>query len=119
MKYFTKKGDPKLFSCSCGECNAKPSPRLLFLLQEARKYAGIPFMINSGPRCPEHNAKEGGSVTSEHITGEAADIRCLNSMDRFTMIQAALHVGFTRVGISKDFIHLGVRNSQQSVVWLY
>lgn len=30
--------------------------------------------INSGYRTPEHNAKVGGSITSQHIKGEAVDI---------------------------------------------
>jgi zinc D-Ala-D-Ala carboxypeptidase len=29
--------------------------------------------INSGYRTPEHNAKVGGSITSQHIKGEAVD----------------------------------------------
>jgi len=35
-----------------------------------------PIIINSGYRCLELNAAIGGSKTSQHMTGEAADIIC-------------------------------------------
>jgi len=119
MKYFTEKGDPMLFSCPCGECDIRPSPRLLFLLQGARAEAGVPFTVTSGPRCEEYNKLVGGVPASEHITGEGADISCLSSSSRFSMISAALHTGFTRIGIGSNFIHMGSGDGPQNVIWLY
>ena len=43
-------------------------------LQIIRNKVGVPIKINSGYRSPEHNTKIGGSKTSQHLLGKAADI---------------------------------------------
>lgn len=43
-------------------------------LDPIREVFGDPIMVTSGYRCPELNAACGGSPTSEHKTGFAADI---------------------------------------------
>lgn len=44
------------------------------LLQPIRNAYGKPIIISSGYRCPKLNSKIGGSKTSQHMKGEAADI---------------------------------------------
>ena len=44
------------------------------LLQKIRDKYGKPMHINSGYRCPKLNSKVGGSKTSQHMNGSAADI---------------------------------------------
>ena len=44
------------------------------ILQPVREYMGIPIRINSGFRSARVNAAVGGSRTSQHSKGEAADI---------------------------------------------
>ncbi len=44
------------------------------LLQPIRKSYNKPIIITSGYRCPALNAKVGGSRTSQHSKGQAADI---------------------------------------------
>lgn len=44
------------------------------LLNPLRELYGKPIYINSGYRCPELNKKVGGSKTSDHLYGYAADI---------------------------------------------
>ena len=48
---------------------------------------GDPLIINSGYRCPALNAAVGGVATSQHMIGEAADIRCENRKEAEQMIQ--------------------------------
>ena len=43
------------------------------VVQKVRDHFGV-TTINSGYRCPELNAAVGGSATSQHCHGEAADI---------------------------------------------
>ena len=43
-------------------------------LDAIRAYYNKPLIINSGYRCPDVNTKVGGSNTSQHLTGNAADI---------------------------------------------
>ena len=48
---------------------------LVAILQKVRDHFGVSVTVNSGYRCPTHNAKVGGaSKTSYHMTGQAADI---------------------------------------------
>ena len=44
------------------------------VLQKIRDRYGKPMHINSGYRCPKLNSKVGGSKTSQHMNGSAADI---------------------------------------------
>ena len=115
MRYF--KVDE--FECPCcGENNINPD--LLVALDNARDIAEIPFVIESGFRCVEHNRAVGGKEDSSHLTGLAADIRATTSTDRYLILNALLFVGFTRIGIGKTFIHADIdRTKSQEVVWVY
>ena len=119
MKHFTRKGDSLLFSCPCG-CGLKPTSLLLSLLDATRTRAKVSMRVTSGPRCAAYCESRGWSTTSEHTLGTAADIYCRGSMKRKSIIQAALEAGFTRIGIGKDFIHLGYSETHtQNIIWLY
>ena len=49
------------------------------VLEPLRAYANCPILINSGYRCPQLNAAVGGSRRSQHMKGEACDIRITDS----------------------------------------
>lgn len=44
------------------------------VLDPLREAYGKPIKVNSGYRCPKLNKAVGGSATSQHMTGQAADI---------------------------------------------
>lgn len=44
------------------------------ILDPLREAYGAPIYVNSGYRCPVLNRAVGGSASSQHLTGEAADI---------------------------------------------
>lgn len=44
------------------------------VLDPAREALGKPITVNSGFRCPLHNAAVGGVPNSQHLRGEAADV---------------------------------------------
>lgn len=46
------------------------------VLEPVRERLGKPIVVNSGFRCPVHNAAVGGVANSQHMKGEAADITC-------------------------------------------
>ena len=48
---------------------------LVVLLQCIREHFGKPITITSGYRTAAHNAKVGGSKSSQHLLGRAADIQ--------------------------------------------
>ena len=70
------------FKCRCcgsnGTLQAVSNTRALVenVLDPAREKLGAPIVVNSGYRCPKHNAAVGGVTNSQHMKGEAADIRC-------------------------------------------
>lgn len=114
---------PQEFWCHCGraDCNGKrdPSPDLVKKLENMRLLFMRPLIINSGIRCPAENLAAGGVDGSEHLTGEAADLACLDSRNRYDMLHAAFTV-FKRVGVGVGFIHVGVSPTHdQRVCWLY
>ncbi len=95
-------------------------PEFVEMLDEARGLAGIPFRINSGFRTPEHNKKVGGVPNSSHLKGGAADISCLSTSARWKIVTAGMKAGFTRIGIGKTFVHLGLSPTKtQNVIWTY
>ena len=104
--------------CHCGKNNIDPD--LVILLNEARELAKIPFVVSSGCRCGAHNRKVGGSPNSSHRTGLAADIEAGDSNTRFIIIQSLLQVGFSRIGIGRDFEHVDIDHGKDSMVaWIY
>jgi len=53
------------------------------ILQPLRDALGSPLKINSGYRCPSLNKAIKGSLTSQHMTGQAADIIDLTHGNEF------------------------------------
>lgn len=97
-------------------------PELVEKLDKARDLAGVPFIIESGFRTPEHNKEVGGVENSAHTKGLAVDLRCNSSVNRFKIVFALLNVGFKRIGISykRNFIHADIDTSlPQEVIWGY
>lgn len=93
----------------------------LFMLDEARDIAQVPFRITSGVRSISHNKAVGGTENSSHLRGKAADIACTDSATRFRIVAALLAVGFDRIGIGETFIHVDNDDEIKTpgVVWLY
>lgn len=117
LKYFKKEE----FACHCGCGSEDMNPGHMKQLDQARGLAGIPFKINSGYRCSEHNRAIGSKDTSSHLRGWATDIETGDdSRCRFLILRALIVVGFRRVGIAKTFIHVdNDPDKDQKVGWLY
>jgi len=56
------------------------------VLDKVRELHGKPITVNSGYRSPLVNKKVGGSSTSQHVKGEAADIIQLKRIKRFSTL---------------------------------
>ena len=101
------------------EIETNMNNNLLFVLDEAREFAGIPFVINSAYRSPTH-PESIKNPTSSHIKGLAVDIKATDSTTRFKIIEALISVGFTRIGIADTFIHVDLDfDKTQDVIWTY
>jgi len=101
------------------EIETNMNKNFLFVLDEAREFAGIPFIINSAYRSPTHPLSI-KNPTSSHIKGLAVDIKATDSTTRFKILEALLSVGFTRIGIANTFIHVDLDfDKTQDVIWTY
>lgn len=101
------------------EIEANMDKKFLFVLDEAREFAGIPFIINSAYRSPDH-PESIKNPTSSHIKGLAVDIKATDSATRFKIVEALVSVGFTRIGIADTFIHVDLDfDKTQNVIWTY
>ena len=88
-------------------------------LDKAREFAGIPFIINSAYRSPEH-PESIKNPTSSHIKGLAVDISVKDSVKRFKVLNALIAVGFNRIGVADTFIHVDLDlDKSQNVIWTY
>ena len=63
------------FRCKDGSDEILVDEALVLLLQCIREHFGKAVTITSGYRTPAHNAKVGGSKSSQHLLGRAADIQ--------------------------------------------
>ena len=75
MKHFTDK-ELRCKCCSQLPPGAKENLEALVdnVLDPAREQYGSPIHVNSGFRCPLHNAAVGGTAKRQHLLGDAADI---------------------------------------------
>ncbi len=81
------------FECRDGSHQVVLHSELLEKLQSLRSALGRSVIINSGYRNPEHNRRVGGSPTSLHLQGMAADIRVQGMRPR-ELVTAARAAGF-------------------------
>jgi len=122
MRYFTYEEFNSPDDRNSGEMM---DPDFLAMLDEARDCAGIPFIITSGFRTVSHNKKlikEGytASSNSSHLLGLAADIYCTDSRSRYIILDALQEVGFTRIGVAPNFLHVDLDiNKPQHRIWVY
>jgi zinc D-Ala-D-Ala carboxypeptidase len=105
------------FECPCCK-QAKMDQIFLNMLDHAREFAQVPFIINSGYRCDQHN-REVGSTSNNHTSGRAADIACKDGPTRLRIVSALLKAGFKRLGIAKTFIHVDSNDGSPESIWLY
>lgn len=79
------------FRCKCGGkyCNGYPAEMqeaVVKIADAAREHFGRPGHVVSGLRCEKWNAHEGGVANSQHMFGEAIDLR-IDGVDSETLRQ--------------------------------
>jgi hypothetical protein len=89
-------------------------------LQKVRVELG-PMRITSGFRHSTHPIEAKKMRPGEHTFGMCCDVACNNGADRFRLVTIALKHGFTRIGIAKTFVHigLGAPGLPNNVIWEY
>ena len=83
--------------------------RLSEFLQTIRNELHLPIIVNSAYRSPEVNANVGGVLSSYHVKGLAADIKCAD-MDK---LLAVLHSHLM------DIDQLGIYYNNNTQLWFH
>ena len=105
------------FRCRDGTDTIMIDEGLVVLLQCIREHFGKPITITSGYRTAEHNAKVGGSKSSQHLLGRAADIQVAGvSPDAVAAYAESLMPGWggvgrypVKAGRTKGWVHVDTR----------
>lgn len=100
------------FDCKCGKCNKVVLDlKLIKMLQKIRDHFNASVNVNSGYRCAAHNKAVGGSNSSHHLKGMAADIR-VEGIEPIEVAKYAESIGIKRIGLYEgdkegNFVHIG------------
>ncbi len=106
---------------ACPHCGVNGCQQALVDALEAfRAAVGMPVIIDSAYRCPEHNAAVGGALSSQHLFGLAADIRVngKSAADLESIARAIPAIkGIGRSTPPMTYLHIDVRNTPAE--WCY
>lgn len=100
-----------------GKCNMDPA--FLVVLETLRVRVGVKFIITSGYRSPEYNAKlKGAAHQSMHTLGIAVDVshEQWDGITKHRFLRIACELGFS-VGIYPKHFHIDLRTEPQ-VLWI-
>lgn len=128
MKYFTIKELCKSSTADQYKINNQPDETIVnnlstlvnTILDPLREAYGKPIIVTSGYRCPELNIKVGGSKTSQHVQGLAADISGGSKAENRKLFQLAqsLDLPFDQLIDEYNFswIHISYRPKNRKQV---
>jgi uncharacterized protein YcbK (DUF882 family) len=103
-------------SCSLQDMNQDA----VNFLDRMRDIAGIPVVLNSAYRSKAYELGKKRTGTGAHTLGRAFDIRCIDDGTRWKLIDAAIQVGCTRIGVAKTYVHVDFSPVHtQGVIWTY
>lgn len=94
------------------------------LLEQVREVVGGPLIVSSGVRCPELNARVGGSKNSQHMRCEAADIvpKHISVADAFGLVHQS-SIMFDQLILEyaggKHWIHISYSHSPRRETLIY
>jgi len=105
------------FNCQySGENEMKDS--FLQKIDQLRYMCAFPFVITSGYRSADHPIEAKKDTPGTHAQGIAADIQVNSGAEKYKIVQNALAIGFTGIGIADTFVHVDTRTTTP-VIWTY
>ena len=117
FKYF------KLEDFDCQETgDNEMDAEFIHKLDQLREACGFPFIITSGFRSKDHSIEKRKEKAGTHAQGIAADIKVSTGNQRYKIVEQAIQMGFTGVGIARTFIHVDSRivgADKAPVMWCY
>ena len=118
MSKLSENFDSSEFKCHC--CGELPkngiNHALIELLQAIRDKLGSSITIVSGYRCEQHNHEVGGAKHSQHVLGNAADIKVAGMNPHKVHEYIASHFNQRAKGLGKynTFTHIDVRSGENA-----
>lgn len=102
------------FDCKDGNNGGvKINIELVKVLEDARLFFNAPIVVTSGIRNPAYNAKVGGAPKSQHIIGNAADIKVKGVEPKYVYEYFdKLYPSKFGIGLYKTFVHVDVRETK-------
>ena len=98
--------------CGCGFGSRKydTAPELWRVLERIRAEFGRPIYLQSVARCAKHNRAVGGARSSQHLLGNAADIR-INGVSPLAIADFCDRAWAHTYGVGRyeSFVHIDVR----------
>ena len=99
------------FACHDGSDVIYIDTELITLLQRIRNWAGAPIKVTSGYRTVAWNRKIGGSSTSYHTKGRAADIVVEGkSINKVAAFAEAIGAGGVERNEDTNYVHIDTRD---------
>lgn len=88
---------------------------LALSLEKVRDLLGVPIHINSAYRSPKLNSATGGSSTSAHMTGQAADFVApqFGTPKEIAIEIAASDIQFDQLIFEGAWVHFGIRGDMR------
>jgi len=111
------------FRCPC--CGyALINLEMVIVAQHVRNLVNRVVLVNSGWRCPRHNAEINGADYSTHMLGDAADLTWANIkpmlLDPEFRAKIRKIPGLKGIGWGKTFLHIDVWSERKGLVeWSY
>ena len=113
MRYFT------IDEFDCTETGENEMDQyFLDALDALRKVCGFPFHISSGFRSVKHSKEKNKDKPGTHTEGIAADIIVSGGNRRYVLVNNAIKLGFTGIGVGKGFVHVDTRPGP-AMMWSY
>lgn len=100
------------FACKDGTDPIFIDSELVSVLQKVRNHFGKAVTITSAYRTPPHNAKEGGTLYSQHLYGKAADIKVKGISPSNVAEYAGTILKNGGIGTYPTFTHIDVRSTK-------
>ena len=102
-------------------CSLKDMDQTTMNMADAmREICGFPLIVTCAYRSPEWDLAKKRSGSGPHTHRTALDFRCTDSAKRFAIVAAAIQVGFRRIGIGKNYIHVDNDTTKpQGLMWHY
>jgi len=98
------------FACKCACGFDTADIETVAVLEDVRQHFGSPVMITSFCRCEKHNKSVGGSASSQHLLGRAADIVVSDvpAIDVYNYLDKK-YTGIYGLGSYSNFTHVDTR----------